>query len=260
MWNPASQRRWPLGACLLSVGCSAILNIDGHYVEGQKGSGGRGHDAAPHTVDAGPSQTGGAAEAGAGGDGAGGAEAESGGASMGGMLAAGGGVITTTGGAPGSGGMLGAKGAACTSDDCEPGLKCCGVESSPTKACYEPGPLVGCGESGCDHCPAPSSPNATATCDAGKCIVNCDPGFSVQKGTTTCVATGTGGTGAGGANTGGQAGATGCSKAKDCPTLGCGPAGFGCCMTRGTCGCTWFNIELGGSSAVDIGYCFPRPF
>jgi len=256
MWNLGSPRSWHWGACLLSVGCSAILNIDGHYVEGQTGSGGRGHDAAIRTVDAGPMETGGAAEDGAGGAATGGTEGESGGASMGGMLAAAGGVISSMAGAPGSGGALGEKGAVCTVDDCQAGLKCCGIESSPTKACYAPGPLVGCGESGCDHCMDPVPTHATAACTAGKCSFTCDPGFADQKG--TCVATGTGGTGAGGANTGGHAGATGCSKDKDCP-IGCGPAGFGCCMIRGICGCTWFNIELGGASAIDFGYCLPRP-
>ena len=85
MWNPPSQRRWPLGACLLSVGCSAILNIDGHYVEGQKGTRRAWQRRGVRTEDAGPTRDrrGRGRRNGWGSDG--GTEAESGGASTGGV-------------------------------------------------------------------------------------------------------------------------------------------------------------------------------
>jgi hypothetical protein len=257
-----TRRTGPFWACLLAVGCSAILDIDGHYVDGQKGTGGRGHD----SVDASPTETGGAAEGGAGGAETGGTEAETGGAAESGGAPEAGGSVSTAGGAPGSGGAPRKIGESCTATDCEVGLKCCGVEPSKDRTCYAPGPFVGCGkDDNCDRCMNAVPANAVAACVADLCSFVCLSGFT-KKG-NDCVQSGTGGTGAGGTNTGG-AGGSSCSRDVDCarpltstPPVhkGCDPlAPFNCCARTGVCGCTFFNIDVGGANGIDIGYCLPR--
>jgi hypothetical protein len=232
------------------IACTTILNIDGHYVSASNttksvDSGALPESGAGASAGATAQGNGGSALLGVGGTGTGGA-------------------VVHTGGAPPSGGVAGAAGSIvgaggdvvvpdCSDLGCDTGLKCCGSPSADTKACYPPSPLVGCGDTGCDYCSDPIPDNATATCIDKNCAFACNVGFVQKNG--ACIAEATGG--AGGRNAGGTPGTGGAPCVdRTCPT--CGPAGpFGCCLPSGNCGCTYFDISLGGRAS--IGYCLPRP-
>jgi hypothetical protein len=234
---------------LAPVACTTILNIDGHYVA-VSSAGGRPVDSGSPTQESGVVASGGSPVDGSGGViviGVGGANA-------------GGAVVQSSGGST-SGGTNGAGGGGtggtvvvvpdCSQNPniCKAGEKCCGSPATNDKGCYVPSPLVGCSLSGCDHCTNTAPANATQACVEGTCAFACNPGFNEKNGACIPMTTGAGGTDAGPTGAGGSP-----CVPRQC--AGCGPAGpFGCCQLNGTCGCTYFDLAIGGR--VGIGYCAP---
>ncbi|HVW30761.1 MAG TPA: hypothetical protein VHC69_35635 [Polyangiaceae bacterium] len=254
---------WLLVAAAV-VGCTTILDIDGHYVAMTSDGGRASHspDASAGGIDSGKNDTGGTSS--------GGATESRGGSEIGGAWMAAGGN-TEAGGAVASGGQVESGGSTseledCTKTGCPKGQKCCGSALVKGSICYYPSPGVGCGDTGCMGCTDPVPTNSTPSCSKDQCSFTCDTGY-MEDDSSACVAANTGG--AGGAGSGGKTGSggrttssggstsTSCQVDDDC-TVSCGPAGpFACCMPNKVCGCTFFQVQIGNS--IPIGYCLPRP-
>jgi hypothetical protein len=159
-----------------------------------------------------------------------------------------GGSTGATGGLGGVGGS-GATGSGGTGTPiCTPTQKVCSfnTDAGTVQQCFDPEPIVGCSEPGCQRCPG-SYPNADPICVDGGCDWRCAPGYMPDPGGSgSCVAESSGGAGGGSGGTGATGGSTstggtGGTTVCDPKTCGmCNPAGpFPCCKLDHTCGCTW---------------------
>ena len=215
-----------LAALVGLAGCASMLGIDGDYAPGDSVDGSGGIFGSGDR----PSSAAGGASLGEGGSGsalgAGGSRNETGGVGSSGGSSAGG-AVSTGGAAP-------MDAATCDPTSCAQGEKCCPMIVS----CMPEDPIIGCGSSGCDSCPAPPT-EGVAVCINGACAVQCNDGFALKGTACVAIVTGSGGAQGTGGMTG-AGGATGCAVGDSASCPACNIAGpLKCCKNNHTCGCSW---------------------
>jgi hypothetical protein len=207
-----------LSAIAACAGCASMLDLDQNYT--------------PVEVDGGSSSAGGDVTSSSGG-------VVSGGGGSGSVIVAAGGRPIVDAGSAGhaSGGVAPVEAGSCGPNSCGPTEKCCSSTCGPEQ------PLTGCGQMGCDPCPAPPT-NGVAICENGACAVRCNEAYALSSGKCVPMTTGSGGAGAGGTTGGGGKGTGGATAqcpgtdTSRCPQ--CNIAGpLPCCRHDQTCGCSW---------------------